>query len=117
MILTHHEVIRKRTVPIHESSREHAVVVKRRVTLLPSVLTSLPQNATTASKKVPHHRLHVLPCLLLTLPSGHETSGCKANRVFDTSSLPDMSAEDAWAALQKADEEHDLEDFREVRAS
>ena len=27
-----------------------------------------------------------------------------------------MSAEDAWDALQKADEEKDLEDFREVRA-
>ena len=54
--------------------------------------------------------------LFLTLPLGHQTSECKANRVFDTSRIADMSAEDAWEALQKADEERDLEDFREVHA-
>ena len=36
--------------------------------------------------------------------------------MFDTSGLPDMSAEDAWDALKKADGELELEDFREVRA-
>lgn len=54
--------------------------------------------------------------LFLTLPSGHLTSECKANRVFDTSLVADMSAEDAWEALQRADEERDLDDFREVRS-
>ena len=53
--------------------------------------------------------------LLLTYRPGHQTSECKANRVFDTSRVADMSAEDAWEALQKADEERDLDDFREVR--
>lgn len=60
-----------------------------------------------------HNLLHRL---FLTLPSGHQTSDCKANRVFDTSRVADMSAEDAWDALQKADEDRDLDDFREVRA-
>ena len=115
-MLTSYEVIRKRTVPIHESSREHAASVRKRATLLPSVLRSLPRNAIIARKKVSYHRLHSLPPLFLTLPPGHQTSECKANRVFDTSHLRDMSAEDAWVALHKADEERDLEDFREVRA-
>ena len=53
---------------------------------------------------------------LLTRRPGHQTSECKANRVFDTSGVADMSAEDAWDALQKADEERNLEDFREVCA-
>ena len=53
--------------------------------------------------------------LLLTLRPGHQTSECKSNRVFDTSGVADMAAEDAWEALQKADEERDLDDFREVR--
>ena len=52
---------------------------------------------------------------LLTYRPGHQTSECKVNRVFDTSGVADMSAEDAWEALQKADEERDLDDFREVR--
>ncbi|KAL9066974.1 MAG: hypothetical protein Q9161_007218 [Pseudevernia consocians] len=47
------------------------------------------------------------------LPS-HQTSECKANRVFDTSQVADMSAEDAWEALKKADKERDLDDFREA---
>lgn len=55
--------------------------------------------------------------LFLTPSPGHQTSDCKANRVFDTSLVPDMSAEDAWEALQKADEERELDDFRQVCAS
>lgn len=54
--------------------------------------------------------------LLQVTPSlGHQTSDCTANRVFDNSHVADMSAEDAWAALQAADKERDLDDFRQVR--
>lgn len=59
--------------------------------------------------------LHSMPsCLLLTGRPGHEATECKANRVFDTSRVADMSAEDAWEALKNADEMRDLEEFREV---
>ena len=34
--------------------------------------------------------------------------------MFDKSLVADMSADDAWVALQKADEDRDLDDFREV---
>ena len=54
--------------------------------------------------------------LLLTHRPGHQASECTENRVFDTSGIADMAAEDAWEALQKADEDRDLDDFREVRA-
>ena len=53
--------------------------------------------------------------LKVTLSSGHQTSDCTANRVFDNSHVADMSAEDAWAALQTADKEGDLYNFRQVR--
>lgn len=52
--------------------------------------------------------------LFLTLSPGHQTSECKANRVFDTSLVADMSADDAWTDLQEADQKRDLDDFREV---
>lgn len=39
---------------------------------------------------------------------------CTNNRVFDTSGLDVKSAEDAWNAIQKADEEKDLDDFKLV---
>ena len=52
----------------------------------------------------------------MTLSLGHQTSDCTSNRVFDTSHVADMSAEDAWAALQTADKEGDLDSFRQVRA-
>ena len=45
---------------------------------------------------------------------GHVTSECKANRVFDTSGLPDMSADDAWNALVEADQDRDLDELRIV---
>ncbi|KAL9132800.1 MAG: hypothetical protein Q9175_006028 [Cornicularia normoerica] len=45
---------------------------------------------------------------------GHQTVECTANRVFDTSLVADRSADDAWVALEKADEERDLDDFREA---
>jgi len=34
--------------------------------------------------------------------------------VFDKSALPEMDAEAAWDALQKADKECDLDDIRTV---
>ena len=45
---------------------------------------------------------------------GHETKDCTKNRVFDTSGLDLKSAEEAWNALQKADEEKDLDDVKLV---
>lgn len=50
----------------------------------------------------------------LTLATGHEASECKEKRVFDKSGVPDMSPDDAWNALQKADQDRDLDDFRLV---
>lgn len=50
----------------------------------------------------------------LTLALGHSASECKANRVFDISNVPEMDAEAAWNALQAADEERELDDFRTV---
>lgn len=34
--------------------------------------------------------------------------------MFDKSGIPDMSPDDAWDALQKADQDRDLDDFRVV---
>lgn len=63
-------------------------------------------------------RIHIITYrLFLTMSPGHQTVECTANRVFDTSLVADRSADDAWVALEKADEERDLDDFREVRAS
>ncbi|BAE54753.1 unnamed protein product [Aspergillus oryzae RIB40] len=45
---------------------------------------------------------------------GHRTIDCKENRKFDLNNVPDKLPEEAWAAMQKASEEKDLEDFREV---
>lgn len=60
---------------------------------------------------------HIMPYRpLLTRHLGHQASECKANRVLDKSRVADMSAEDAWEALVNADEQRDLEDFREVGA-
>lgn len=50
----------------------------------------------------------------LTRALGHSASECKANRVFDISDVPEMDAEAAWNALQNADKERDLDDFRTV---
>lgn len=41
---------------------------------------------------------------------------CKNNRVFDTSGLDNKSAEEAWSALVKADEEKDLDEIKLVSA-
>lgn len=39
---------------------------------------------------------------------------CTNNRVFDTSSLDVKSAEDAWNAIEKADQDKDLDDLKLV---
>jgi len=36
--------------------------------------------------------------------------------VFDDPTIPDMTVEEAWAKLLKADEDRDLDDFRFVGA-
>ena len=114
-MLTYSIVTLKPLVPIPACSRAPAEYVRMKVTLLPNAQTSLRPSASTASKKViyPYRRRARLK---VTLSSGHQTSDCTANRVFDTSDVADMSAEDAWAALQAADKERDLDDFRQVRA-
>lgn len=67
-----------------------------------------------AGRYISHRSSQYIQSLLLTLPLGHLTAECKANRVLDTSFVADMTAEDAWETLKKADEERDLDDFREV---
>lgn len=42
---------------------------------------------------------------------------CKDNRKFDLNNVPDKLPEEAWAALKKASDEKDLEEFREVTFS
>ena len=46
---------------------------------------------------------------------GHVTLDCKNNRVFDMSAIADATADVAWENLQKADEDKDLDEIREVR--
>ncbi|KAF2139286.1 uncharacterized protein K452DRAFT_74849 [Aplosporella prunicola CBS 121167] len=46
---------------------------------------------------------------------GHQATECKENRAMDYSSIPDKTDEEAWEDLKKADENKDLDDFREVR--
>ena len=45
---------------------------------------------------------------------GHATGECTKNRVFDSTDVPEMPAEEAWANLQKSDEAGELDDIREV---
>jgi hypothetical protein len=47
--------------------------------------------------------------------TGHRTSDCKENRKFDLNDIPDKVPEEAWAAMKKASDEEDLEEFRKVR--
>lgn len=105
------------TVPTLVCSKGPAAFARKKVTQLLNVPTNLHPNASTASRKVSHHSSQSGRSLVADTAPGHQTSECKANRVFDTSRVADMSAEDAWEALQKADEERDLEDFREVRGN
>ena len=42
---------------------------------------------------------------------------CTENRKFDLNGVPDKLPEEAWTALQKASDERDLEEFREVSIS
>ena len=116
-MLTRCVVIQKRIVQTLVYSKGPAEFVRRKATLLPNVPTNLHPSALIASRKACHQLFTVRYHLLLTLSSGHQTSECKANRVFDKSLVADMSADDAWIALQKADEDRDLDDFREVCAS
>ena len=57
-------VTQRRTAPILVSSKEPAVFVTKKVTLLRSALTSLPLNASTASRKVSCHSAQYAPPLV-----------------------------------------------------
>ena len=96
-----------------ESSPALVVAVTSKDTQLQNVPTSLQPNATTAKKRVKSRGLY--DSYYLTLVLGHSASECKANRVFDISNVPEMDAEAAWNALQAADEQRELDDFRPVR--
>ena len=96
-----------------ESSPALVVAVKSKDTQLQNVPTSLQPNATTAKKRVKSRGLY--DSYYLTLVLGHSASECKANRVFDISDVPEMDAEAAWNALQTADKQRELDDFRFVR--
>lgn len=39
---------------------------------------------------------------------------CKENRKFDLNLVADMLPQEGWAAMKKASDERDLDDFREV---
>lgn len=45
---------------------------------------------------------------------GHKTMECKENRKFDLNRVADMLPHEGWAAMKKASDERDLDDFREV---
>ena len=53
----------------------------------------------------------------LTRNPGHTAKDCTNNRVFDLSGIVEATAEVAWTNLQKADEEKDLDDIRNVNDS
>lgn len=44
----------------------------------------------------------------------HRASECSANRLLARLTIQDVSADDAWEALQKADSEKDVDDIKEV---
>lgn len=46
---------------------------------------------------------------------GHMAQECKNPHAFDWSGVQDLSPDDAWNALKKADDERDLDDFRQVK--
>lgn len=48
-------------------------------------------------------------------PPGHVALECKNPHALDWTGVADMSPDDAWAALKKADDERDLDDFRQVK--
>ncbi|KAI2730338.1 transcriptional regulator family: Zinc finger, CCHC-type [Penicillium roqueforti] len=45
---------------------------------------------------------------------GHKTMECKENRKFDLNLVADMLPQEGWAAMKKASDERDLDDFREA---
>lgn len=48
------------------------------------------------------------------LAQGHKTIECTDNRKFDLNFVADMLPHEGWAAMKKASDERDLDDFREV---
>ncbi|KAJ5345040.1 hypothetical protein N7452_003044 [Penicillium brevicompactum] len=48
------------------------------------------------------------------LGEGHKTIECTENRKFDLNHVADMLPVEAWAAMKKASDERDLDDFREA---
>ena len=52
--------------------------------------------------------------MILIYYIGHTTADCTNKRILDRSRVADMDAEAAWAALEKADKERDLDDIRAV---
>ncbi|KAJ5779660.1 transcriptional regulator family: Zinc finger CCHC-type [Penicillium paradoxum] len=48
------------------------------------------------------------------LAQGHKTIECTGNRKFDLNFVADKLPHEAWAAMKKASDERDLDDFREV---
>ncbi|KAI5299789.1 hypothetical protein KEM55_001766, partial [Ascosphaera atra] len=45
---------------------------------------------------------------------GHKAINCTANRVFDLSTIPDKTPEEAWEMMKKASDERDMDDFRDA---
>ncbi|KAL9128954.1 MAG: hypothetical protein Q9217_002470 [Psora testacea] len=96
--------------------------VAKQATKLASVLLTLRvrivASASTVTEKVGHPAAECPdkppPKCFNCKQEGHVTSECNNNRVFDVENLPELSPDEAWENLMKADSECDLDDFREA---
>ncbi len=56
---------------------------------------------------------HTIKCVADTY-TGHMALECKNPHAFNWAGVKDMTPDDAWNDLKKADDERDLDDFRQV---
>lgn len=72
-------------------------------------------NAVTAAKRVGDFQRPVPPCPPANRVTGHMAQECKNPHAFDWTGVPDLTPDNAWKALKKADTERDLDDIRQVK--
>ncbi|KAL8926999.1 MAG: hypothetical protein Q9208_002544 [Pyrenodesmia sp. 3 TL-2023] len=105
------------TAPTHASSLEHAEPVLKKAMLPAIARTSHLSCAATARKRVDIHVTKQRHMATNSL-SGHITSECTKNKVFDLDKIADLPIEEAWENVVKtakeAVESRDLDDFREA---
>lgn len=46
--------------------------------------------------------------------TGHQSKDCQANRKFDLNQVADKLPEEAWKMLEKASQDKEIGEFREV---